>query len=288
MDIGIHRIRAAVVGFVDHDDLTLAASLAYYTALSLAPLVILALWTAGALSWNAQDALVSEVRRVAGDAVARTVGTVIDSAQLHPALGSVAGWLGVIVLVMGAAAVFAQLQLALNIIFGVQSPAHAPSTYWVVRWLRRRLLSVGILASATFVLIVSLVVSAFLAMILPSDERIVAAVVNNGATLIALAALFSALFRYLPDTHLSWRDTSTGALLTAILFAIGKAAIARYVTRTSAGSAYGPAGSFVVLLVWVYYSAAIFLFGAEWIQAGRIATERSTPAIARSAPPAAP
>lgn len=288
MAIGIHRIRTAVVGFVDHDDLTLAASLAYYTALSLAPLVILALWTAGALSWNAQDALVAEVQRVAGDAVARTVSTVIDSAQLHPALGSFAGWLGVLVLVMGAAAVFAQLQLALNIIFGVRNPTHAPSTYWVLRWLRRRLLSVGLLASATFVLIVSLVVSALLALLLPSDERIVAAVVNDGATLIALAVLFAALFRYLPDARLSWRETSTGALLTAILFAIGKAAIAHYVTRTGAGSAYGPAGSIVVLLVWVYYSAAIFLLGAEWIQAGRVASERSTPAFARSAPAAAP
>src|SRR4051812_25188911 len=105
MDFGLQRAKMAIIGFVDHDDLTLAASLAYYTALSLAPLVVLSLWTASALSWNAQDALVAEVRRVAGDAVARTVVTVIDSAQLHPALGSVAGWLGLVVLVMGAAAV---------------------------------------------------------------------------------------------------------------------------------------------------------------------------------------
>jgi membrane protein len=256
----------AINGFIDHGDLTLAASIAYYTALSLAPLLVLGIWLAASISPHAQLDLIGQIGYLAGDDARAAMQLIVDNASSRPSVGSVAGWLGIGILFFSATAVFSQLQTALNTILNLAAPINVDTRYLLWRWLRRRLLSIGILAAVTFVLIVSLSISAVLGVFLPSHGTIWD-VANELVALAVFTSLFAALFKYLPDARLSWRNTFAGASITALLFTAGKFAIGQYLAHTSIGGAYGPAGSFVVLLVWVFYSASIFLFGAEVVQA---------------------
>jgi membrane protein len=160
--------------------------------------------------------------------------------------------------VFGATTVFAQLQASLNAILGVQASPSA--ALWT--WLRRRLLSLGVVAAIGFVLIVSLVISALLALALPGQGAIWDTA-NQFVSVAILAFLFGLLFRYLPDARIPWWVAVGGGTATAMLFTLGKWAIGIYLARASVAGAYGAAGSLAILLLWVYYSAAIFLFGAE-------------------------
>ena len=274
----------AINGFIDHGDLTLAASIAYYTALSLAPLLVLGIWLAASISPHAQADLVGQVGYLAGDDARVAVQLVVDNAASRPSAGSVAGWLGIGILIFSATAVFSQLQTALNTILNVSAPAVVSTRHLLWRWFRRRLLSIGILAAVTFVLIVSLSVSAILGVALPNHGTLWD-VANELISLVVFTSLFAALFKYLPDARLSWRNTYAGASITALLFTAGKFAIGQYLAHTGVGGAYGPAGSFVVLLVWVFYSASIFLFGAEVVQA-LLVFERATLSVDSASSPA--
>ncbi len=259
-------LRDAAEGFIDHGDLTLAASIAYYTALSLAPLLVLGLWLVASISPGAQEQFVEQIGVLGGSEARAATQVIIDNASANPSIGSLAGVVGIALLILSATAVFSQLQTALNAIWQVDVKAGQQPINMVWDWVRRRLLSIGILAAIVFVLIVSLLVDAVLGIVF----RYVGAVwevVNQFAALVIFALLFAALFKFLPDARLSWRDTWLGAALTSVLFAVGKYAIGVYTANSGLASAYGPAGSLAVLLVWVYYSATIFLFGAEIVQA---------------------
>jgi membrane protein len=252
-------LEASVSRFLANDVLTLAAALAFYTILSFAPLIVLAIWAASLAGPHAQDALLDEI----GGEARAAAQAVIENSKTHPEIGSVAGIAGIVMLVVGSTTVFAQLQSSLNVIFGVVStPANA-----IWGWLRQRILSLGVIFAIAFVLIVSLVVSAALAWLLPRGGVALNAA-NQGVAAIVFALLFGLLFRYLPDARIPWRAAMFGGLATAILFALGKWAISVYLAHGDVGGAYGAAGSLVVLLVWVYYSAAIFFYGAELTAAG--------------------
>jgi len=259
---GYARAKAALAGsasrFVADDVLTLAAALAFYTMLSFAPLIVLAIWAASATGPGAENALLDQIHAIAGEQARAAAEAVIQSGKMRPELGSVAGVAGLVVLVVGATTVFAQLQSSLNLIFDVVAkPANAIS-----EWLRRRVLSLGAILAIGFVLIVSLVISALLGWLLPEGGLAIDAA-NQVASAVVFAFLFGVLFRYLPDARIGRRAAFLGGLVTAVLFALGKWAIGVYVARSDVGGAYGAAGSLVVLLVWVYYSAAIFFYGAE-------------------------
>lgn len=256
-------MRTALSGFVEDDALTLSAALTFSTLLSFAPLLILALWATSAMGWSAQDAILDELRAVAGDAARLAAQSVLDSAKQRPAAGGAAGTFGLVVAIVGATSVFAQLQTALNDIWRVTSAAPG-NALW--SWLRRRLLSVGLLAAVAFVLIVSLLVSAGLGTLFPHEE-LVGELANQGLSLVVFAILFAGLFRYLPQVRLGWRRALAGGSVTAVLFVVGKVLIGIYIAHGAVGTAYGAASSLVVLLVWVYYSSAIFLFGAELVKA---------------------
>ncbi|MBO9662861.1 YihY/virulence factor BrkB family protein [Dokdonella sp.] len=257
---------AAVTGFVAHDDLTLAASIAYYTALSLAPLLVLALWLAASVTPNAQAEIAVQVGALAGEQARAAVATILDNASRRPSFGSAAGIAGAVLLVISASAVFSQLQTALNVVWSDAGRERVLRAGALRAWLRRRLLSFGLLAAFVFLLIVSLTVSTVLAVLLP---RTGAAwdVVNQLVAVVVFAALFAGLFAYLPDRRPPWHAIHLGAVATALLFAAGKYAIGEYLAHSGIAGAYGPAGSLALLLVWVYYSAAIFLFGAELVRA---------------------
>jgi membrane protein len=244
--------------FIVDDVLTLAAALAFYTVLSFAPLIVLAIWASSAAGPGAENALLDQVGAIAGDEVRAAAEAVIRSGKTRPELGSIAGIAGVVVLIVGATTVFAQLQSSLNLMFDVV--AEPTNAIW--GWLRRRVLSIGVILAIGFVLIVSLVISAVLGWLLPRGSLAIDAA-NQVASALVFALLFGMLFRYLPDARIGWRAALFGGVATAVLFALGKWAIGFYVAHGNVGGAYGAAGSLVVLLVWVYYSAAIFFYGAE-------------------------
>ncbi len=260
-------LRKVLGEFGEDGAVTLAASLAYYTALSMAPLVLLVLRVAALFGPQGQKDLVDQITGLIGSQGGDAVQLVVESSKAEPVAGNVAGLLSVLMLIFGASAVFSELQHALNTLWDVRS--RPKSGLW--GWIRKRLLSMGILLAVLFLLLVSTVVSALLALgprataDLPGGAALWS-VVHLVFSIAVFGALFALMFRYLPDVRIQWRDVWLGAFATAVLFALGKFAVGLYLGRSSVGSAYGAAGSLVVLLVWTYYSALIFLFGAEWTQ----------------------
>lgn len=241
-----------------HDHLSLAAALAFYTALSLAPLLIITLSIMALMGQDSQKLLIEQVQNLMGGQAAAAINSVIVSAADRPNTGTLAGIFGVITLLFTASGVFAQLQIALNTIFEVQ--AKASDGVWV--WLRKRLLSMGMVLTLGFLTIVSLVASTALAFIF-SQQGSLWSVVNSLITIGVFTLMFGVIYMYLPDRKLDWRSAFLGGLVTSVLFALGKGLIGMYIGKSALGSAYGAAGSLMVLLVWVYYSAAIVFLGAE-------------------------
>lgn len=268
-------LRDAIQGFFRNAGFTLAASIAYYTALSLAPLLILGLWFGASISPLAQAEMVKQVNALVGPAAGDAIALVVENASRKPSMGSVAGTVSVLLMLFSASAVFSQLQKALNVIWGVQKLEDGKPGLFLRLWLRRRLLAIGIIAAFVFVFIVSLVMNTTLALLLPESES-VWKVVNQGVGLLVFTLLFAALYRYLPDHRTALRDIGLGALVTALLFSVGKYLIGVYLAHSTFAGVYGPASSVALMLVWVFYSAAIFLFGAELIGALATARKRRT------------
>lgn len=247
----------------------LAAALAYYSAISIAPLLIIVLAIAGLAmgSKEAQQQLVVQMRGLVGEQGGQVVEMVIENAD-RPSLASLAGILGLFVLLWGATNVFVELQDALNTIWGV---APKPGRrLWIT--LRARLLSFAMVLVIGFLLLVSLVISTaltllsnFLSGLLPGFDLLWLGV-NFLISLSVITLLFGLLFKVLPDVIVAWRDVWLGAAVTALLFVVGKSLIGFYLGQQSFGSAYGAAGSLVVLLIWVFYSAQIVLVGAAFTQ----------------------
>ena len=254
-------VKQAFADFIADDVLTLSGALTFSTLLSFAPILLLALWAASALGLSAQDAILRQIGGLAGEDARLAAQAVIDSVNKRSGAGDAAGIAGVLVAIAGATTVFAQLQTSLNDIWRVQYTASG--ALW--GWIRHRLLSVGLLAAVAFVMAASLLISAALGLLL-GNSGWVWDIVNQVVTALVFSLLFAGLFRYLPDARLAWRLAFGGGFVTAILFAVGKAVIGLYLAHGSIGGAYGAAGSLVVLLVWVYYSSAIFFFGAELVK----------------------
>jgi len=241
------------------------AALAFYAVFSLAPFLVLAIGLAGTLFGReaARARVSAEIARLVGSEGGQAVRAVAESADRvgMPTLGSA---VGLALLMIGAAALFGQLQDALNTIWGVQP---RPGRSWAFGLVRNRLLSLSMVFGTAFLLLVSLVLSSLLAALadLLGDWRLGSVGLATAALFdwMVLAALFALIYRYLPDAKVAWRDVWFGAAVTAGLFAVGKSLIGLYLGRAAVGTAFGAAGSLAVLLVWLYYAAQIFLFGAE-------------------------
>lgn len=240
---------------------TLAAALAFYTLLSFAPLLVLLVWCSSAIAPGTEAVMLGEIERLAGTDAREAARVVVDSARSRPELGSFAGYVAIGTALVGATTVFAQLQASLNRIWNVK--ARPSNAIW--GWLRRRVLSMGVILSTVFVLLVSLIVSSALGLVLKSSGLVWDAL-NQAITAAVFVGLFMVLFRYLPDVHMPWRHAAFGGLVTGLLFAAGKTLIGIYLAHGNIGGAYGAAGSLVVLLVWVYYSGIVFFFGAELVK----------------------
>jgi membrane protein len=267
----VQRWRKLIVDTVTcwnaHNASTQSAALAFFTIFSLAPVLIVVIALAGAIF--GQDAvrgqLFQEFQSWMGKDAAAFVQGMLKSAA-KPAASRLAATIGIITLLFGATGVFVQLQESLNIIWGVQARPGAVLT----RLLRKRMLSFALVMSLGFLLMVSLVLSAALTALgsyLEARLNIPMAALHIANILVSfslITVLFALIYRFLPDVKLHWRDVGLGAVVTALLFEIGKAAIGFYLGRTGIASTYGAAGSLVMVLSWVYYSALIFLFGAEF------------------------
>lgn len=249
----------------------LAAALAYYTLFSLAPLLILVIAIAGLFFDSAavRQQIMGQVETLVGGTSADFVSTILDNAN-RPGnnSGIIASLISVGLLLVGATGVLTQLQLSLNTIWSVE----ARPDIGFLNLLRKRLLSLGMIIVIGFLLLVSLVISSmisgfsdYLNTLAPSLDTIVQ--VSNFAVSFGITTLlFAMIFKYLPDVVISWGDVWFGAAATAILFSLGKFLIGLYLGNSSFGSSYGAAGSVVILLVWVFFSAQILFYGAELTQ----------------------
>ena len=269
--------------FIELDILTHAASLAFYALLSLAPLLVLLLWLTASLYGSAQEAIVDQVGELAGREAASVADTVIANADQRPGIGSIAGLWSTLLLFVGATAVFARLQDALNLIFRTDA-ARLPG---LRAWIRKRVLSFGVVLALGFLLLVATTVSTVLQLILAGMPSLLP-VFGSLASLALYALSFALLYHFLPDRRVRWRQALFGGLITAGLFVLGRWAIGIYLASAAPGSAYGSMGAMVLLLVWMYYAAVVFFGGAlitavidERARARRIAQ-------ANAAPPAAP
>jgi membrane protein len=265
-DIG-KMLAATLRGWLAHEGARLAASLSLYSLLSLAPLVILSIWIASFAFGRhaAQAAVVQEVHSMMGDAGAAAVQTVIQYGKA-PQHANVASVLGLLTLLFGASSVFGELQAALNKIWNA-SPS---DDVGVMSILRSRLFSFAMVLALGFLLLISLLFSTMLAALSGYvSQRLsiptpLLAVASEIFSLGAVTALIAMIFKYVPDRRLRWRDVWEGAFATALLFTVGKWLLGLYLGKAAVGSAYGAAGSVIVVIVWVYYSAMIFYFGAEF------------------------
>lgn len=249
---------SAVDGFSDDELMTRAAALAFYAALSVAPVLLLLVWILSTLHEGWQDQLSEALRTVVGDKASETLDAVIKSAHEHPRLGTIAGLVGIGVTLFSASAVFAQLQGTLNRVWRVKAkPGEA-----VGAWLRARARAFALLGGVAFLLIVSFVVSAIIQGIF-GNEGTPWTVAKYTVSVLVFAGAFTMMFKVLPDALIDWKDALIGAGLTTVLFLAGEFGIGLYVAHSDVGGAYGPAGAFVVLLTWTYYSSLIVLLGAE-------------------------
>lgn len=250
-----------------HEATRLGASLAFYTVLSLAPLVILTIATASLFIdvSTARHDVMQQFRELLGPAGAEAVGNLISHSKDLKA-GSIASILGIGTLLFGASQVFSELQAALNKIW----EADAARTSGMLAIVRQRFLSFGLVLAIGLLLLVSLILSAGLSALgtlmnsaLPLPEWLLH-VFDLLVTIAGTSGLFALIFQYIPQADTDWRHSWIGGLVTAGLFSLGKTLIGIYLGKAGVGSSYGAAGSLVVVVAWVYYSSQIFFFGAEF------------------------
>ena len=246
-----------------------AAALAFYTIFSLAPILIIVIAVAG-LVWGRQAVrgeIVDQFSSTLGEGPARQIEELIKNAN-RPDAGIVASIVGVVTLLVGATALFAQLKETLNTVWGVQ----AKPGLGVWKLLLDRAISFAVVLAMVFVLLATLVAStainalgAWASQYMPGPVPLVQAL-DLVVSFAIITVLFAAIFKWLPDVNIKWRDVWMGAVITALLFDLGKFALGWYLGRSSVSSVYGAAGSMIIILLWVYYASIIFLFGAEFTQ----------------------
>ncbi|MBN8440525.1 MAG: YihY/virulence factor BrkB family protein [Thauera sp.] len=278
-------MNAAIRLWLDAQSFMHAAALAFFTLFSVAPVVIVAVAIVGlALGEDAaQGQIAQQLESAIGSEAARAVQTAVEGSRIEHSgiLPSLAGFAAML---FGATTVFAQMQNSLNAIWGV---APRPTRSSVFIYVKGRLLSLAVVLAIGFVLLVSLLLSVLIRALvvfaqgwLPVPPALLLGV-DGVVSVVVVSLLFATIFRVLPDVLLRWRDVWLGALVTALLFTLGRSLIALYLSTTATASTYGAAGSLVLLLMWVNYSSLILLFGAAFTRAhvearGRVIRPRAT------------
>jgi membrane protein len=259
-------LKDTALAFINDEALSRGAAISFYTVTSIAPVLLIVIAIAGLAFGReaAQNAIIAQLSGLMGHQTAEILQTAVASAS-KTSSGVVATIVGLITLIVTASGVFGEMQTALNAIWKTK-----PKGTTVSRLIRARAASLGLVAAMGFLLMVSLVVSTgvtafgnYLDSILPFGK-----VISSGLSFIVSLALisflFAAIYKVLPDRSLEWRDVVIGAIVTGLLFSVGKSLISWYIGSSAVASSFGAAGALIVLLLWVYYSAQIFLLGAEF------------------------
>jgi membrane protein len=259
-------IGQSVSAFLADGALSHGAAIAYYTIFALAPVLLIAIAIAGLVFGHdaAQGAIVDQLSGLMGQQSAEALQSMLKSASTaHSSM--LATVIGVATLLVTATGVFSEIQTSLNAIWRSE-----PRTSAVSRLIRARLVSLGLVLALGFLLTVSLAVSAALAAlgtylngVFPAIS-VLLHIANFTISFVLMALLFAAIYKFLPDTSIAWRDVGTGAVATSLLLTIGKSLIGLYIGSSQVASSYGAAGALIVILTWIYYSAQIFLLGAEF------------------------
>ncbi|HUR82243.1 MAG TPA: YihY/virulence factor BrkB family protein [Thermoanaerobaculia bacterium] len=246
----------------------LGAALAYYTIFSIGPLLLIAVAMAGIFLGDeaAQGKISAELGKVFGSQMSESLEQMIQAAA-KPKTGTLATVVGVITLMLGASGVFGQLKDALNTIWNVEKKKAAG----IMGFVKVRFLSMAMVLGIGFLLLITLVLDAVISAMGGYVSKFVggeaaAHILELGLSFVIAVVLFACIFRILPDLRIAWHDVWFGAIFTAILFVLGKWGLGVYLGKAAPGSAYGAAGSLVILLIWVYWSAQILFFGAEFTQ----------------------
>jgi membrane protein len=274
-------LKETVLSFIDDEALSRGAAIAFYTVTSIAPVLLIVVAVAGLAFGRdaAQNAISTQLSGLMGQQTADVLQSAVASAA-GKSSGILATIIGVATLIATASGVFGEMQSALNAIWKAK-----PQATTVSRLIQARATSLGLVAALGFLLIVSLAVSAgltafgnYLDSIVPIGKLILP-ILNFAVSLALLAVLFAAIYKVLPDRRLQWRDVVIGAVVTAVLFTIGKTLIGWYLGSSAVASSYGAAGGLIVLLLWVYYSVQVFLLGAEFtkIYANRHGSKQEKP-----------
>jgi membrane protein len=267
--LAISLLKETVSDWWEDGAARLAAALSYYTAFAIAPLLVLVVAIAGALF--GEDAIRGQLERELSSLVGPEAAGLIEEMVARAGTEDGAGWasaLGIVALLFGATGVFSELQNALNTVWDVEpKPGRG-----IVGFVKTRVLSFAMVLGIGFLLLVSLVLSAVLALVSSSIGRLafgeaaLATAFSFLGSFITITLLFAMIYKYLPDVRIAWRDVWVGAAVTSFLFSTGKWLIGLYLGRSATASAYGAAAALAILLLWVYYSAQIVLLGAEFTQ----------------------
>ncbi|HEV2733205.1 MAG TPA: YihY/virulence factor BrkB family protein [Longimicrobiaceae bacterium] len=271
----VEILKQSFKDFSDDECPTMAAALSYYTVFSLPPLLLLIIMIAGAVMdpQDVREALHGQLGALLGQSGGDEIRTIMEKAQetKTPDTGRpVAAVLGIATLVLGATGVFGQLQAALNKAWEVKPD---PEQGGVKSFLVKRIFSFGMVLAIAFLLLVSLALTAaisavggMLGRMMPGVGEALLHVLNFAVSFGVITLLFAAMFKIVPDAQVAWKDVWVGAVVTGVLFMIGKYAIGFYLGRSNPGEVYGAAGSLAILLVWIYYASMIVFFGAEFTQ----------------------
>jgi membrane protein len=261
-------LKKTFTSFMDDNAFKLSASLSYYTVFSLGPLLLIIISLAGVFYGReaVQGRIYGQIKGLVGAEPAAQIQEIIKNIQQTDG-GTIGAIVGIALLVIGATGVFIEMQDSINHIWSVKAK---PKKGWL-KFLKNRLLSFSLIVSLGFILLVSLIISAFLDMLNEylmryfKDATVYLFYVLNIVVVFGvITGLFAVIFKVLPDAHIRWKDALIGAGFTALLFLLGKFAIGYYLGQSDLGVTYGAAASIVVLLTWVYYSSLILFFGAEF------------------------
>ena len=266
-------LRETAVGYSKGKGSTLAAAIAFRALFSIAPLLVIAVAVAGWVFGEQAVAgeLVVQIEGVVGREAAVLVQNLLSNAS-QGSSGIIATIISVVILFFGASGLFGQIEVALNQIWGVVPPKAENGLQNVWNVVKARLLTFSLVVFMGVFLLATLAVTTVLSALdaylggLWAGAGSLVSVVDDLVVVAIMVVLFAIIFKILPDAEVAWRDVGLGALVTAVLFGLGEYLIGLYLTRTSVGSTYGAAGSLVVMLLWIYYSAQIFLIGAEFTQ----------------------
>ena len=262
-------ILATFMGFINDNGLKLSASLAYYTIFSIAPLLVLVLALIGLFLRDAQnrELLYVQIQHYMGMQASTQIKDIIKNYAMHGKSGA-ALLSGGVILLVGASSMFVEIQDSLNIIWRVKAK---PKKSWL-KLIQNRFLSFSLIASLGFLLLVSLLINILVSALSDKIQHffpgitIIIFIVNLAITFVVITVLFGIIFKVLPDVKITWKDVRSGAIFTALMFMLGQYLIGLYIQYFANSSAYGAAGSIIVILTWIYYTSAILYIGAEFTQ----------------------